>query len=408
MIWLKKVRKNALPDKDSNIAVYLQEMLEPFDKYLASIKETELTPEIIQDAQFHLYQLMELYIDSRICSRWVTLNPDEKIKFFKNFSREKKLSEFLFFGFDYFSKSEFKLYPDLLKENLTALYKECITDFSNAFKETVKASRVVKDSEPDFEKEDFLDSALSFYLFQGTWTSLRIFPSGPCKYDTILQNNALKPNYDFLNGTLCTFNESLELTPISNTSEFYKLCAEEAILNFIQLGFYIFGDTAKSIADINNLKSELQDLRKIVDENQQDIYNLTEAFENWRKKVSTPKEIITKEEMIANLHENPYYKSLVSLVPDFEKYCDFLLKNELLTYNGSCLCRTDNWSKYYYSNLLYDPFLKLLEVRKVIEASYRKLFGLPESLKLKAQYGDTYMGYEIYVREPLRKMLKSR
>ena len=201
MIWLKKVRKNALLDKDFNIAVYLQEMLEPFDKYLASIKETELTPEIIQDTQFHLYQLMELYIDSRICSRWVTLNPDEKIKFFKNFSREKKLSELLFFGFDYFSKSEFKLYPDLLKENLTALYEECITDFSNAFKETVKASRVVKDSEPGFEKEDFLDSALSFHLFQGTWSSLRIFPSGPCKYDTILQNNALKPNYDFLNGT---------------------------------------------------------------------------------------------------------------------------------------------------------------------------------------------------------------
>ena len=241
MIWLKKVRKNALLDKDFNIAVYLQEMLEPFDKYLASIKETELTPEIIQDTQFHLYQLMELYIDSRICSRWVTLNPDEKL-------------------------SSSKTSP---------------------------------------EKEDFLDSALSFYLFQGTWSSIRIFPSGPCKYDTILQNNALKPNYDFLNGTLCTFSESLELTPFSNTSEFYKLCAEEAILNFIQLGFYIFGDTAKSKADINNLKSELHDLRKSVD-------------------------------------KKPYYNSTVLVVPDFEKYCDFLLKNELLTYNGSCLCRTDN------------------------------------------------------------------
>ena len=86
-----------------------------------------------------------------------------------------------------------------------------------------------------------------------------------------------------MNGTLCTFNESLELTPISNTSDFYKLCAEEAILNFIQLGFYIFGDTEKSKSDINNLKNELQDLRKIVDENHQDIYNLSEAFENWKK-----------------------------------------------------------------------------------------------------------------------------
>lgn len=128
-----------------------------------------------------------------------------------------------------------------------------------------------------------------------------------------------------MNGTLCTFNESLELTPISNTSEFYKLYAEETILNIIQLGFYIFGDTAKSKSDIINLKSELHDLRKIVD-------------------------------------KKPYYNSTVLVVPDFEKYCDFLLKNELLTYNGSCLCRTDNRSKYYYSNLLYDPFLKLLEV----------------------------------------------
>ena len=96
MIWLKKVRKNALPDKDFNIAVYLQEMLEPFDKYLASIKETELTPEIIQDAQFHLYQLMELYIDSRICSRWVTLNPDEKLSSSKTSPGKRNFQNFSF------------------------------------------------------------------------------------------------------------------------------------------------------------------------------------------------------------------------------------------------------------------------------------------------------------------------
>lgn len=96
MIWLKKVRKNALPDKNFNIAVYLQEMLEPFDKYLASIKETELTPEIIQDTQFHLYQLMELYIDSRICSRWVTLNPDEKLSSSKTSPGKRNFQNFSF------------------------------------------------------------------------------------------------------------------------------------------------------------------------------------------------------------------------------------------------------------------------------------------------------------------------
>lgn len=82
--------------------------------------------------------------------------------------------------------------------------------------------------------------------------------------------------------------------------------------------------------------------------------------------------------------------------------------NYLLITEAVFVVLITDWSKYYYSNLLYDPFLKLLEVSKVIEASYRKLFGLSESMKLKAQYGDTYMGYEIYVREPLRKILKSR
>ena len=170
-------------------------MVEPFDKYLASIKETELTPEIIQDTQFHLYQLMELYIDSRICSRWVTLNPDEKIKFFKNFSREKKLSELLFFGFDYFSKSEFKLYPELLKENLTTLYKECITDFSNAFKETVKASRVVKDSEPGFEKKIFLIQHSSFISFREAGLLSESFHQVPANmiqsFNTMLLNQIM-------------------------------------------------------------------------------------------------------------------------------------------------------------------------------------------------------------------------
>ena len=126
---IPNVGEDGLKDLDENGIIRIGAEVVPGDILVGKITpkgETELTPEIIQDAQFHLYQLMELYIDSRICSRWVTLNPDEKSKFFKNFSREKKLSEFLFFGFDYFSKSEFKLYPDLLKENLTALYKECM------------------------------------------------------------------------------------------------------------------------------------------------------------------------------------------------------------------------------------------------------------------------------------------
>ena len=38
--------------------------------------------------------------------------------------------------------------------------------------------RFFYDPEPGFEKTDALDSQLSFYLFQGMWTAIRLFPSG--------------------------------------------------------------------------------------------------------------------------------------------------------------------------------------------------------------------------------------
>ena len=76
MIWLKKVRNDRLYDGKLNVAVFLQQMMEPFEDYMKSIKEKELTLEILRDAQFHLYQLMEIYVDCKICSIWVTL--DEK------------------------------------------------------------------------------------------------------------------------------------------------------------------------------------------------------------------------------------------------------------------------------------------------------------------------------------------
>ena len=46
--------------------------------------------DILCDVQFHLYQLMEIYVDCKICSIWVTLDGKQKAKFFSSFAKDKK------------------------------------------------------------------------------------------------------------------------------------------------------------------------------------------------------------------------------------------------------------------------------------------------------------------------------
>ena len=406
MIWLKKVRKNSLPDKDFNIVVYLQEMMEPFEEYMKSIQKNELSYDIIQNAQFHLYQLMEIYVDCKISSIWVTLDEKEKAKFFNTFSKPKKLSSYINYGFDYFSKSEYQLYPEFLKQTLSNFYEEYLQDFSNAFFQSIKKMKFFYDPEPGFEKSDALDAQFSFYLFQGMWSAIRLFPSGPCKYETVVQNGAIKPNYDFLNGQLYSFDRNLELSPIINTVEFYQKCAEEAILDFIQLGVYIYGDTATVQMDMNILNKKMDELTKEVKQNQNEIFDLTNSFEEFKKQISKKDDSLNLEDVISALKKNQNYISIVKSIPEFEQYCVFLLQNKWQSYNGYHLCKTEKWHKYFYANLLNDKYLHLLEAKKTIEQAYKNLFGLPESEKLKPQYGDTYAGYDNFISIPLRKWMK--
>lgn len=406
MIWLKKVRNDRLYDGKLNVAVFLQQMMEPFEEYMKSIRGNELSYEIIRNAQFHLYQLMEIYVDCKISSIWVTLDEKEKVKFFNSFAKDKKLSSYINFGFDYFSKAEYQLYPELLKQNLATTYSEYLQDFTNAFSLCVKKMRFFYDPEPGFEKADALDSQLSFYLFQGIWTAIRLFPSGPCKYETGVQNGVLKPNYDFLNGQLYSFNEDLELTPIINTVEFYQKCAEEAILDFVQLGVYIYGDAAKVQMNMNILNKKMDELAKDVKQNQNDIFDLTDSFEEFKKQVSKKDTVLNLDEMMDALKKDENYIIIVKSVPEFEQYCVFFLQNEWQFYNGDHLCKSEKWSKYFYANFLNDKYLHLLEAKKTIEPAYKRLFGLPESMQLKAQYGDTYAGYDNFISIPLRKWMK--
>ncbi len=81
MIWLKKIKKNLLWNDKLNISTYLLDMMEPFETYLINLKEKDLNQELLQEGQFHLYQLMEIYVDTKICSIWVTLDEKNKYKF---------------------------------------------------------------------------------------------------------------------------------------------------------------------------------------------------------------------------------------------------------------------------------------------------------------------------------------
>lgn len=406
MIWLKKVRNDRLYDGKFDVAVFLQQMMEPFEEYMKSIRENELSYEIIRNAQFHLYQLMEIYVDCKISSIWVTLDEKEKAKFFNTFSKPKKLSSYINFGFEYFSKSEYQLYPELLKQTLSNFYEEYLQDFTNAFSLSVKKMKFFYDPEPGFEKSDAMDAQFSFYLFQGMWSAIRLFPSGPCKYETGVQNGAIKPNYDFLNGQLFSFDRNLELTPIINTVEFYQKCAEEAILDFVQLGVYIYGDAAKVQMDMSILNKKMDELAKEVKQNQTDIFDLSDSFEEFKKQVSNKDTALNLDEMMDALKKDENYIIIVKSVPEFEQYCVFLLQNEWQFYNGNHLCKSEKWHKYFYANFLNDPHLHLLEAKRTIEPAYKRLFGLPESMQLKAQYGDTYAGYDTNIHKPLLNWLK--
>ena len=73
MIWLVKTREKAISDGAKNLYVYLKDCMEPAEKYIKHIKSKKLTPDILKDAEFHLYQLMEIYVSCKIVARWLCL-----------------------------------------------------------------------------------------------------------------------------------------------------------------------------------------------------------------------------------------------------------------------------------------------------------------------------------------------
>ena len=83
MIWLVKTREKVISDGAKNLYVYLKDCMEPADKYINKIKTKKITNELKANVNYHLYQLIELYVDCKIVSKWLSLKyDDEKLDFF--------------------------------------------------------------------------------------------------------------------------------------------------------------------------------------------------------------------------------------------------------------------------------------------------------------------------------------
>ena len=89
MIWLIKSREKTINFEINNSSSWQKKCMEPAEKYISrmkKIKAAKLTHEVKSNIYFHLYQLIETYVDCKIISKWLSLESGkEKIHFFYQF-----------------------------------------------------------------------------------------------------------------------------------------------------------------------------------------------------------------------------------------------------------------------------------------------------------------------------------
>lgn len=108
MIWLVKTREKAITDGIKSSYNFLKECMEPADKYINKIRTKKITSEVKANVNYHLYQLIELYVDCKIVSKWISLkNDDEKLDFFLHFTDIEYLKKICDFTNSYCSQFEY-------------------------------------------------------------------------------------------------------------------------------------------------------------------------------------------------------------------------------------------------------------------------------------------------------------
>ena len=235
-------------------------------------KQKKITNELKTNVNYHLYQLIELYVDCKIVSKWLSLKyDDEKLDFFLHFTDIEYLKKICDFTNSYCSQFEYNSFSDSMKNVISSLYNEYISDFKNAFQECVDQFNIQIIPE-GFSKTDAISSMLSFYINQGAWTSLRIVPTKLCTFEKIMFHGKEQFNFDYISNPIMTFNKSFELEPIFDNLQFYSDAARDCFLYFLTLTKKIY-DSEIEIrldgleADVEILKRNDIEKSKMLDKN---------------------------------------------------------------------------------------------------------------------------------------------
>ena len=260
MIWLVKTREKAITDGIKSSYNFLKECMEPADKYINKIRTKKITSEVKANVNYHLYQLIELYVDCKIISKWLSLkNDDEKLDFFLHFTDIEYLKKICDFTNSYCSQFEYNSFSDSMKNVISSLYNEYISDFKNAFQECVDNFYIQTYSD-DLNQIDAISSMLSFYINQGPWTALRIIPTKLCAFEKIMFHGKEQFNFDYIVNPIMTFNKQFELGPVFDNQQFYSDAARDCFLHFLTLAKKIYDSNIES--RIDKLETDVEILRK--------------------------------------------------------------------------------------------------------------------------------------------------
>lgn len=235
MIWLVKTREKAIVDDVKGIYTYLKKCMEPAEKYIKKIKRTKITPEIKSNVDYHLYQLMELYVHCKIVAKWLSLETEEeKINFFYHCTDLEYIKEVCNFLTCCCSSFEYHSFSESIQNTINYFFNENLLDFKNAFEKCVDNIKKHKDNDT-LIIINAISSMLSFYINQGAWTALRIVPTGLCSFEKIKFHGQKQYNYDYISSPIMSFDRKFKLQPIYNNYQFYELTAKESFIYFLTL-----------------------------------------------------------------------------------------------------------------------------------------------------------------------------
>lgn len=308
-MWLMESRKNVITDGKTKSYSYLTSCMVPAEKYIKTINPAKITSEIKSDANYKLYQLMEVYVDCKIIAKWLSLESvQDKLEFINNFIDIDYLKEVCNFYDTGCSLFEYESFSDEMKKTTTFLFDENINDFVKAFKKCVDGldNQIYEDG---LTKIDALESMLSFYINQGVWASLRIITNNLCKFDKISFQGCYHNNYNYISGQLFSFDKKFKLIPIINNLEFYINSAKESFINFLMLAKKIYNSETE--IKLYKIEQDIVNIKKDITKQENRLYLLKEIVD----KINTKNNEKAKLKMYKSLSQ----EELINIFYDFYK-----------------------------------------------------------------------------------------